>query len=288
MMRDMFRRGSSLPSFDGPDRPSARDEALATLEPWLAAHRRPAWRPTVEKGEPAGEQARSKFCGRPWLTAGEAPPACQECGRPLRLFVQLDLAELPAELAGRHGEGVLQFFYCAGGDGRPECSGDDGWVPFSDRVSLVRIVPTGELAPAESAGDVEPLPPSTIVGWERFDDVPDPEDHDLAGLAASYDFALRTVTLRCPEVGLDVTLGLDDLAVEDIARAAEGDKLGGWPSWIQGREYPACPTCGETMQLVLQLDSDDNVPHMWGDAGIGHITQCPTHLDVVAFGWACS
>jgi hypothetical protein len=161
-------------------------------------------------------------------------------------------------------------------------------VPFSDRVSLVRIVPTGELAPAESAGDIEPLPPSTIVGWERFDDVPDPEDHDLAGLAASYDFALRTVTLRCPEVGLDVTLGLDDLAVEDIARAAEGDKLGGWPSWIQGREYPACPTCGETMQLVLQLDSDDNVPHMWGDAGIGHITQCPTHLDVVAFGWACS
>jgi hypothetical protein len=26
---------------------------------------------------------------------------------------------------------------------------------------------------------------------------------------------------------------------------------------------------------------------MFGDMGIGHITQCPEHLDVVAFGWAC-
>ena len=41
------------------------------------------------------------------------------------------------------------------------------------------------------------------------------------------------------------------------------------------------------MDLVFQLDSEKNVPFMFGDAGVGHITQCPTHKDVVAFTWAC-
>ena len=39
---------------------------------------------------------------------------------------------------------------------------------------------------------------------------------------------------------------------------------------------------------IFQLDSEDHVPFMFGDVGTGHITQCPEHLEVVAFGWACS
>lgn len=288
-MRRMFRRGGQADLPDEPELPSLRDEVLATLAPWVQAHRRPAWRPQVTPGEPAASDGLSKFGGQPWLQAGEAAPRCALCARPLQLFVQLDLAALPDELGGRHGDGVLQLFSCGGGlddaDG-PECYGDGGWEPFSNEVSLVRVVPAGALAPTTVVGEV--LRASTIGGWERFDDRPDPEDHDLAGLTASYDMRLRTVTLRCPEVGLNATVGLDDLGVEEIARAAEKDKLGGWPLWGQGREYPACPACSEPMQLVLQLDSDDNVPFMFGDMGIGHITQCPTHLDVVTFAWAGS
>jgi uncharacterized protein YwqG len=41
------------------------------------------------------------------------------------------------------------------------------------------------------------------------------------------------------------------------------------------------------MHLVLQLDSDDSIPHMFGDVGCGHVTQCSEHPDVLAFGWAC-
>ena len=285
----MFRRGAQADPFGEPDLPSARDEVLDALQPWVEAHRRPAWRPVVTPGEPAG--TRSKFCGQPWLAPDEASPACKECGRRLQLFVQLDLGELPDELAGRYGEGLLQLFYCVGSiadGGGPECSGDDGWMPFSDLVSLVRVVPTGEtIGPTDPAGSAG-FPPSAIVGWERFDDLPDPDDHEDAGLSASYDFALRTVTLRCPEVGLEATVGLDDLGVEEIAQAALKDKLAGWPSWVQLRDYPDCPTCGETMQMVVQVDSEDNVPFMFGDVGIGHVTQCPTHHDIVAFAWSCS
>jgi hypothetical protein len=56
---------------------------------------------------------------------------------------------------------------------------------------------------------------------------------------------------------------------------------------VQRVEYPNWPTCDARMGLVLQIDSEDNVPHMFGDVGCGHITQCPNHPEVLAFGWAC-
>jgi hypothetical protein len=297
----MLRRSFRTFDTDEPDLPSARDEVLDALEPWREAHRRPAWRPVVadaERGEPSGGAGGvAKFGGRPWLLPGEAGPRCAHCDRPLQLFVQLDLDDLPDELDGRFGPGVLQLFYCVGGPAtgdHPECIGEEAWAPFSDVASLVRVVPGGAeaLAPAGSPADVadvaDGFAAAAIVGWERFDDLPDPEDHDLLGLWRTYDHDLRTLSVRCPEVGLEATVGLDDLDIEDIAHAAARDKLAGWPHWDQGREYPACPTCDATMRLVLQLDSEDHLPFTFGDLGIGHITQCPVHHDVVAFGWACS
>ncbi|MDJ0556950.1 MAG: hypothetical protein QNJ68_21390 [Microcoleaceae cyanobacterium MO_207.B10] len=41
------------------------------------------------------------------------------------------------------------------------------------------------------------------------------------------------------------------------------------------------------MQLVFQVDSNDNLPFMFGDVGCGHITQCKDHKNIVAFAWAC-
>jgi hypothetical protein len=67
-----------------------------------------------------------------------------------------------------------------------------------------------------------------------------------------------------------------------------GDKLLGWPHWIQGVEYPECPTCEARMEYVFQIDSEKNLPLMWGDGGIAHVTRCPTHREVFALGWACS
>jgi uncharacterized protein YwqG len=41
------------------------------------------------------------------------------------------------------------------------------------------------------------------------------------------------------------------------------------------------------MALVFQLDSNDNLDFMFGDAGVAHVMQCPQHPDVVALAWAC-
>ena len=41
------------------------------------------------------------------------------------------------------------------------------------------------------------------------------------------------------------------------------------------------------MKFIFQIDSKCNIPYRFGDLGIGHITQCNQHKDVLAFKWAC-
>ena len=264
------------------------DDALAALRPWIAEQERPAWKPVAEDADgPAGD---SKFAGTPLLIPGEDWPACGNCGEPTELFLQLDLSALPAELGGRYGGGVLQLFYCVG-----DCDG--GWGPFNEEgVSLCRMLPPGAGEPAAEARGT--FPPKRIAGWERFADPPGYDAREAAGLVREYggksgDPGFGCTAIRCEAAGVNLT-GADAGALADLLNfdhalsASAGDKLAGWPYWVQGEEYPDCPECGGRMELLFQLDSEDHVPFMFGDVGVGHVTQCPAHKTVVAFGWACS
>jgi uncharacterized protein YwqG len=252
-------------------------ELIERLEPWRERWKRTAWKPITQDGE--STLSASKFAGTPWLALDEPWPVCPQCLIAMPLFVQLNLASLPPALTTTFGTGLLQLFYCT------QC--DDAWAPFA-QSSLVRIVqPSGASAPLlPPAGS---FPAKTIIDWQAFDDFPNVQDHRQLGLDYQYDFGtpLRT-TVTCAELGLAVEVIDDDYLAESISSASPGDKLAGWPHWIQAAEYPACPRCEQQMELVFQLDSEDHLPFMFGDVGTGHITQCSEHKDVVAFGWACS
>ncbi|WP_375772587.1 YwqG family protein [Archangium gephyra] len=256
------------------------ESILKALEPWRNARRRAAWLPEVKDGP--GPAAGSRFGGLPWLPNGERHPECGNCKQPLRLLVQLDLQSLPEEARQRLGRGLLQVFYCERDECEQEC---DGWFPFSQahRVSIIDA-PHGHMA--APAG--KPFPPKEISGWKRADDYPSPAEHEELGLDFDYDFEKDTVRVRCPEVGLDSPpIGIHDLEAETVSSALTGDKLLGWPHWIQGVEYPQCPECKARMEYVFQIDSQNNLPLMWGDMGTAHVTRCPTHPNVLALGWAC-
>jgi uncharacterized protein YwqG len=257
----------------------SKSEVLRQLSPWREANKRLAWKPIVTKGD--GELTGSKFSGVPWLAADEAWPACSACKNPLQLFLQLDLADLPAELKSRFGKGLLQLFYCVHECGAPM------WEPFS-QGKLARIVKAAKRAtPPEVPIDKGYFPAKRITGWTVFDDYPGPQEHGECGLKIDYDFSKNTARVECASLGL-VFENQPTSVPEAISTAKGGDKLGGWPHWIQGVEYPECPTCGARMELVFQLDSKKNLPFMFGDVGCGHVTQCPKHKDVVTFAWACS
>lgn len=236
-------------------------EAVRTL---VRPHQRPAFVPEVEAGDTV--ERVSKIGGAPWLSDGADWPVCPNCHKPMQLIIQLDLERLP-EGAPDYGKGLAQLFYCT--NDAPLCEVDcEAFFPFAKSV-VARVLSgtSGKSAPVQAVPN--PVEAKRIVGWRREEDVP--QSQELSD-----------------ELNVD---GADEDDVFEALTDAElplgGDKLAGWPLWVQGIEYPACPTCKEKMRLLFQIDSNDLVGVQWGDLGCGHLTQCAEHKDQLAFGWAC-
>lgn len=255
-------------------------EITRMFEPWRAKHARTAFKPVVEAGNLSG--VLSWFGGEPSGSGDDVWPICKQCQAPMRFFVQIALAEVPAKAQLPLTDGILQLFYCSTDDGSCET-----WEPFSG-THFARVLQEASGLWSAPAG-VEPFPKKAITNWDAVQDHPHPEEHNDLGLSYDHDFKRNRVSVRCD----DPPLNIEDLDVnldvaEAIAMAEPGDKIGGWPHWIQGAEYPHCPRCQTRMALLLQVDSEDNLDYMFGDAGCAHLTYCPKHPDVLAFGWACS
>lgn len=230
----------------------------------LRPHVRPAFIPRVEDGEASGPV--TKVGGRPWLPAGTTWPTCPNCNQAMALILQLDLESLPAG-APDHGKGLAQLFYCTNTE--PHCEVVcEAFFPFARSV-VARVV--DKHAPGADA-DARVVPnapaPRRIVGWEEVADLPRIDELGELGM----------------EVGEDDTLE-QELEARELPRM--GDKLGGWPHWIQGIEYPECPDCQGAMGLVFQMGGGDAIAYEWGSGGAGHLTQCAAHPERLAFGWAC-
>ena len=255
-------QASDPPPEDDDDELEPLDPEAVAREAWIARWTRRPFIPRTREGD--GPVTASKFCGTALLLPGEAWPVCPGCEQPMRLFVQLDLATLPPTLAYPHREGMVQLFYCTNAE--PLCEVDhEAWQPFG-KSSLARWLSPDEQARAarapQTAEDPSDEPAAVIVGWEQA-------PPELPGYEEEVD----------PSP--------DDVEIDEALRPRSGDKLGGWPAWVQGPEYPQCPRCKARMTVLLQLESNGLTHHQFGDLGAGHLSQCPDHPDVVAFGWAC-
>jgi uncharacterized protein YwqG len=234
--------------------------------------KRTAWKPIVKKTD--GLITDSKFAGTPYLKAEEDYPRCENCGELLQLFIQLNLDRLPEAIKNNYGSGLLQMFYCINEE--PLCEVEcQAFFPFAKSV-LIRIVQieSDNASADKSVPEENDFLPRLIIGWKEVVDYPNWEEREL-------------LEEELAEIDWENLVDEEGVSFNEWFPVG-GDKLAGYPRWIQSIEYPNCPLCGDQMQLVFQIDSDDNVPHMFGDVGCGHITQCKDHKDQLAFGWACS
>ncbi len=270
--------------------PNDFQAVVDALEPWRKRHTRYAYRPLTQAA--TSLDGVSRFGGAPLLGPTDNWPSCGRCARQLNLLLQLDLAALPTSEAP-FNSGVLQVFYCTQTDFDTGQFCDD-FEAFSPCHHL-RVIANSQLSPHAEAIPDHIFPAADIVGWEKFADHPSGVEHDRLGLRYDYDFkpGVTKTDVQWEEgsvqfTGLMCTNDADGDLASAIASAAPKDKLLGWPMWVQGVEYPACPQCKREMKYFFQLDSEDNVPHMFGDVGCGHISYCPDHPDMLAFTWACS
>lgn len=251
--------GDNARAAPGPADPA--HDLAELLPPEVAGYLRTAYVPTTVKGAIGSS---SGFGGQPFLPDGTEHPICPQCDRPMSLLAQLAIDELPEEVRPA-GTGLLQVFYSAHeSDGQPCDDMLEGWAPFSE-AHVLRLVPLDAGGRPSTSG--EPFPPRRVVRWDPAWEVPGWEERG------------------------DLGVKLEDTIAEAIDAARiplDGEKLGGWPAWIQGVEYPTCPVCGSSMRFVLQIDSEHNLPIMFGDVGTGHVTQCPNDPEILAFAWACS
>jgi hypothetical protein len=247
-------------------------EAIERVRALVAPHLRTAFAPVCEPSP--GDPARSKLGGLPMLASGEAWPRCA-CGAAMPLALQLARAEVPAaaQVCFPEGAGWLQLFYCCDGS----CGVEDAWTAASPNKRLRFLSASGATAPRElpELRDVD-WAPHDIVRWDEHTDTPSSEDLEGA-----------------PRDVLDDRHALADHArlEPDLAHLAgprRGDKLLGWPAWEQAPDWQPCPRCGARMEPLFQLDAYQGALTMLFAAdGTGHVTQCPTHLDALAFVWAC-
>ena len=238
-------------------------DPLSLLPEGARSHVRPAWLPDTDEGDIG---RGSGFGGRPFLPDGVDHPACPRCGRPMPLLAQLALADLPAG-GPQRGAGLLQAFYCPTTDERTftSCNTElGGWAAFS-ACHVVRLVDAAGPGAPSDAG--EPYPSRRVTGWREVTDWPGWEEQLELGVAIPDDLGN---------------------AISEAGFPRAGEKLGGWPAWVQSLEYPDCPRCGTRMAVLLQIDSEQLLPITFGDMGTGHVTQCPSHPDVLAFAWACT
>ena len=68
-------------------------------------------------------------------------------------------------------------------------------------------------------------------------------------------------------------------------------RVGGFPSWIQSAEHPACPGCEARMHFLMQMDSDlptaDGRGWLWGSGGMGYVFWCDG-CKISGLFWQCT
>jgi hypothetical protein len=178
-------------------------------------------------------------------------------GQPMQGLVQLNLADAPFVPPALAGVAALTVFVARDGDGLALPHGQPG-----DTWDVRAYATLDGLAPASGpAGLVRPR----RVAWERIDDVP------------AYEDLIELIDVDALDVLLD-----GEEPEDAIGSPADGLKIGGWPSLVQG-ELGWTP---DEATFVVQVDSDTEGGGMslWGD-GVLFLGRRPGTAAASRDGW---
>lgn len=258
---------------------------LGLLDPWFEQHHRITWIPIVRNGD--GTLLDSKFGGIPLTTEASSWPACPRCHKKMTFFFQLNLSTLPAKCPLTPSNDLIQLFYCTNEEDEQSCEfvfvSD---FPFSP-CAVVRRIAIDSAQSESSFNDRQVMDRvRTITGWRALKDYPSPPEHDELGLLWNFSLPEDSLSLECKQLDLIINDVDIEFAEKKLHKCRTGDKLLGWPNWIQGADYPKCPICNRMMSFIFQIASEENLNFMFGSSGTAYIFACDTHKSSFAFNWS--
>jgi uncharacterized protein YwqG len=190
----------------------------------------------------------------------------QSSGRPMAPVCQINLADLPLRPVDLEDLEFLCLYMDMDENGYrlPNSSPNgEGWELRAYRLGqpLAEMVDQGAQAPVAAASINFTLIEEDFPDWE-----------DAAALLGRAGIDQDNVWYR-----------------DQVGRAAEGIKVGGWPFlvqseifWAPWNRHPANPS------FVLQIDSIPDVGLFWGDQGVLYLGRGDSgHRDEWALEWQC-
>ena len=213
---------------------------------------------------PSGTETPSYFGGEPRLPAGIAWPERE--GRPLTFLASIDLASIASvvELDWLPRTGRLLFFYDI--DGQPW-----GFDPKDRGGSRVLHTHDG----GGSAASTSTALPRRFMSARRIASYPSYEREEMSALhltdeqsdaAIEISHAVYGTTPHHQMGGYPEPVQSDAMELE--CQLASGGLYVGDPSGYADIRAKALESGARDWRLLLQMDSDDDLGVMWGDAGI--------------------
>lgn len=268
-------------------------EAMLDL---VETHGVKAWRPVdcPENDSPTG----SRYFGSPWVNEGFTWPYTVE-GQALSFIMQFNIGELPEPMRHAAGnDGLLLLFYDLA---NPSWDGDGA------KFYRVDLRQPGHIENPPPTKITTPAPRPFKWGAEEtdFPELFALEDHlDDSGRTKLRQLDAAYPGTRDPEYGHEDAVALIQAEVEEVwgspctretaersmfLRKLSGDRLGGYPNWVQ---KPSWPTVSDRpMTLLFEWDDSDPARQgtdfeMFGfDGAIAQIFIDPLDPNNIEFTW---
>jgi uncharacterized protein YwqG len=236
----------------------------AQLQQLLKPLIKTAWMLKLSKSKEAKlASCDSKFGGLPYSEKNDVWPTCPTCKNDLNFVAQL---KHPTE------NSLQTFFYCF--DCFPWGMGDEEkgqWLVRSYQNPSMENY--AEIQPAYQA-EYEMTPCSCTE--QTVDVLPDWNDLE--------SFSPQAYAL----CGADDPYEVYDEAAQQCGCLVDyATLIGGYPRWVQSETSKSCKVCGNPMEFLAQIDSEDEADLMWGDCGLVYLFRCPEHKNEFALELQC-
>lgn len=198
----------------------------------------------------------SHIGGTPYSEEQDRLPVCRICKHSLKFVFQLNIP------VNQNESELHCFYYCF------SCNIENGNKGFEMKTyknpSLSKLVKRDQWRSSIAYAEFEFEPHWSLPEWDSLPFI----NKDIQ----------KTFLKEYKE---DAEMEYEQLS-EDMLRNLHFDSFsffGGYAKFLGFASYPACPHCGEHMELFMQLDSEDDKSLVWSDFGCLYIFRCKTQKD---------